>query len=87
MKHKLISALICTLFLACSVSKNKPGKLHYKTEVMYHQARNYRPGYGFFLFPDSTRAIFIPKDRKKVPVMNYYRIDEDFIYIPNSTNQ
>jgi hypothetical protein len=81
MKHKLISALICTLFVACSVSKNKPSKLHYRNEVMYHQARNYRDGSGFHLFPDSSQAVFIPRSRKG-SVMMYYRIDNDFIYIP-----
>ena len=84
MKHKLISALVLCLFLACSTSKNKPSRLHYKNDVMYQQAKPLaitKEPYGFFLFADSSQAIFIPKSQKH-PAMMYYRIDDDFIFIP-----
>lgn len=81
---KHILTILTFGLLACNTAKNIPGKLHYRNEAMYEQAKPLRltdKPYGFFLFPDSSQALFIPKG-KKYPVMMFYRIDDDFIYIP-----
>lgn len=82
---KSILTILTFGLIACSTGKqNIPGKLHYRNSVMYQQAKPLaitKEPHGFFLFADSSQAVFIPRS-KKHPVMMYYRIDNDFIYVP-----
>ena len=89
LKMKVLFAFLTAgILYSCSVSKhNEPSRLHYPEKWIYHQASIHKIGYGFFLSHDSTEVLFVPRNRKKFPMVKFYRIDNDFIYIPNSTNQ
>jgi len=79
---KKLFALLLLAVIAVGCGTTTP-RLHYPMEKMWSMSRplwqNKDHKYGFFLYPDSMFATYVPR---KGCVMNYELYDNDYLYIP-----